>query len=359
VIRPLAPLLVAAAALAGCGSDAPITGGGRVVGDAVTVYSSLPDPGEGVGHDMVDAEKLALLQEDGMGGGLDVNFVSLDEGSSAAAAARAAEAAIRDPQVMAVIGGLRSQTAMTSIPLLNAAGVLQVSPGAGYAGFTDPVSPDEPERWYPSGRVTFDRMIGDDAEQAAALLAAARRASGGGRVAVEAEAGRFSEALAAELRDADAEDPRVRLVADPARADAVIYAGTDVESAAGVTEALAREAPQATLVLPDELTRAGIADRLAPAARRRAVLVSSAPEPGSTPALREFESAFAERFGRPPGPYAVLGYDALRRVLAAMNRAGSRSNLRRVVIDAWFDLPPVPKRFTAFRPRAGGPQYVR
>jgi branched-chain amino acid transport system substrate-binding protein len=342
-------LVVFLAVLAGCGSDAPVTGGGRVVGDAVTVYSSLPDPGRGVGRDLVEAEKLALLEADGEAGGLDVNFVSLDEGSSPAAAASAAEDAIRDPQAIAVIGALRSQAALTSVPLLNAAGYLHVSPGAGYAGFTEPIAPGEPERWQPSGRITFDRMIADDEAQAAALLAAARRA-GGSRVAVEAEAGKVAEALVAAVRRADADDPRVRLVADPERADAVIYAGADLESAAGVTEALSREAPGAALVLPDELTRAGIAGRLAPAARRRAVLVSSAPEPGSTPELREFEAAFAERFGRRPGPYAVLGHEAMRRVLEAMNRAAPRANLRRVVIGAWFDLPPVEKRFTVFRP---------
>jgi branched-chain amino acid transport system substrate-binding protein len=283
--------------------------------------------------------------------------VSLDEGATPGKAAAAAEDAIRDPQVMAVVGGLRSQAAASSIPLLNAAGVLQVSPGAAYPGFTEPIAPGQPERWYPSGHVTFARTIGDDRAQAAALLAVARRA-GGPRVAVEAEAGRFAEALAAELRSADAADSRVRLVADPARADAVIYAGTDLESAAGVTEALAREAPGAAIVLPDELTRAGIADRLTPAVRRRAVLVSSAPEPGSAPELRDFETAFATEFRRRPGPYAVLGYQAMRRVLDALNRAGRRSNLRRAVIEAYFELPAPSERFTAFRPGPGGPRYL-
>jgi branched-chain amino acid transport system substrate-binding protein len=345
--RLLAPLLAAAAVPAGCGSDAPTTGGGRVVGDAVTIYSSLPDPGRGAARDMVDAQKLALLQADGQAGGLDVNFVSVDEGSPGAdtppgVAASAAEDVIRDPQVIAVIGTLRSQTAMTSIPLFNAAGILHVGLGAGYAGFTAAAAPGEPDRWYPSGRITFGRMIGDDEAQAAALLAAAGR----GRVAVEAEADRFAQALAGSIADSAA-----RLVADSARADAVIYAGTDLESAVGVAEGLARENPDARLVFPDELTRAGIGDRLARPARRRAVLVSSAPEPGSTPELREFETAFAAEFGRRPDPYAVLGWRAMRRVLAAMDRAGNRSNVRRAVIDAWFEAPPAP---TSFREAPSG-----
>jgi len=101
------------------------------------------------------------------------------------------------------------------------------------------------------------------------------------------------------------------------------------------------------------------------------VLVSSAPEPASTPALRIFEAAFREQFGRAPGPYAAVGYEAMRGVLAAIRRAGARAGSRQAVIDAYFDpaatrgsllgasrLTPSggrePAAFTAFRPGAAG-----
>ena len=90
------------------------------------------------------------------------------------------------------------------------------------------------------------------------------------------------------------------------------------------------------MILPDALTRAGVAGRLSPAARRRAVFISSAPEPGSTPELRRFEAAFRERFGREPGPYAAVGYEAMRSVLAAIAEAGPRAGSRQAVIDAYF-----------------------
>ena len=258
--------------LAGCGPErGAITAGGRIFGDNLTVYTSVPDPATGLGRDMVDASKLAIAQAGGRAGDFGINFVAVDEGSPAhpdppIVAARAAERTIRDTQVIAVVGALRSDTAMTSLPLFNAAGLLLVSPGAGYPGFTSAVAPGEPERWYPSGRRTFGRLIGDDREQARALVAAA----GDGTVAIESEAGEAAAALADAVRT-EAGD---RVVEDPARAGAVIYAGSDVDSAA----AFARQTPRATLVFPDELTRAGLARRLAPAARRRAVFVSSAPE---------------------------------------------------------------------------------
>jgi branched-chain amino acid transport system substrate-binding protein len=354
-MRLPAAILLAAAALAGCGDRTAIDAGGRVIGDNLTVYSSLPDPGRGVGRDMVDAQKLAIAQAGGRVAGFGINFVSVDEGAPGADAppavtGAAAEQVIRDPQAIAVIGALRSDTAMTTLPLFNAAGFLLVSPGAGYPGFTAPVAPGEPEFWYPSGERTFARVVGDDDEQAHVLLAAAGRA-GGGRVAVETGPGRAARGLAAALRRADADDDRVHIV--DGRAAAVIYAGTDVRSA----ESFARRARGAALVFPDELTRAGLARRIAPAARRRAVMVSSAPVPGSTPELRSFAAAFDERFGRRPDPYAVLAWRAARRVLDAVDAAGRRANVRRVVVQRALALPRADDGFTAFRVRAGRRAY--
>ena len=338
MIRRLAAL-AAVAALVGCGSDrSTIERGGRVVGPNLTIYSSVPRPGEGLGRDLVDAEKLAIAQAGGRARDFGINFVSIDEGplgrdAPVKVAAASAEQVIRDPQAIAVIGTLRSDTALTTVPLLNAAGVLQVSLGAGYPGFTDPIAPGEPEHWFPSGHPTFAREVGDDVDQASALVRAAGR-----RVAIESEAGKVPEALADAVRAAGGE----RIVDDLARADGIVYAGTDVRSAIGVAESLARENPRARIVFPDELTRAGIARQLPRAVRRRSVFVTSAP-----PADRAFADAFAAQYGRRPDPYAVLGYRAMQRVLQAIEAAGPRARLRRVTIDRFLALPAPPTRFSA------------
>ncbi len=325
--------LAAVALLAGCGFDkGTIEQGGRVNGPNLTIYSSLPQPGHGVPRDIVDAEKLAIAQGGGKAGGFGINFVSISEGppdrdAPAKVAGIAAEQVIHDPQVAAVIGTLRSNTALTSVPLFNAAGILQVTLGAGYPGFDGPIAPGEPEHWFPSGHKTFARMVDNDTAQAQVLVRA------GKRVAVEAEAGKPSEALADALRDAGAVD-------DPARADAIVYAGTDVRSAVGVAESLAREHPRAKIVFPDELTRAGIAAKLPRRVLRRAVFSTSAPARDAT-----FEAAFKQQFGRTPDPYAILGWEAMRRVLQAISHAGPRAHLRRVVIERYFALPPVSHGF--------------
>jgi branched-chain amino acid transport system substrate-binding protein len=346
-MRALA-VLAAACVLAGCGSErSAVTAGGRVVGDNLTIYASVPELGGGVGRDMVDASKLAIAQAGGRAGDFGINFAAIDEGPLGAPAPRrrtgaAAEQVIRDAQVIGVVGAVRSDAALTSLPLFNAAGILLVSPGAGYAGFTAPVAPGEPERWYPSGRDTFARVIGDDLAQAEALVRAAP-----GRVAIEVEAGK----VAAELAEAAREAAGDRLVEDVRRADSVIYAGSDVQAAQSFAESFR---PRATMVFGDELVRAGLAERLT---RRRTVFVTAAPEPGSTAELREFEAAFEEEFGRVPDPYAVLAWRATSGILEAIEAAGTRGNVRPEVAERYLARPPRPEPFIEFRLRGGRRVY--
>ena len=180
----VAAVLLGAAGAAGCGSALEdVSRGGKVAGSTRSVYSLLQEPGRGAGRDMVDAEKLAIRERRGTAGPYTINFLSIDEGApdgrdGAKESAAAMREAIADPQVTAVIGPTGSDTARSAVPLLNAAGILEVTPGAGYPGFTDALGPGEPERWQPSGRITLARLTGDDAAQARAIVRAARQATG-------------------------------------------------------------------------------------------------------------------------------------------------------------------------------------
>ena len=323
-MRRLAAALAVAVVVAGCGSSAGITDGGTIIGRTVTVYSLLPAPGvAGPARDVRDGEKLALAQAGGRAGAYSVNYVSLDERSPAGAAA-AARQAISDPQVVAVIGSLESAEALVSIPLLNAAGILQVSPGAGDPGLT--VGDDH----YPAGYRSFARVVGDDRDQAAALV---RAAGDDGPVYLEAEATPAGRRLAAAVRAAGS---GVRFTTSARAARTVIYAGEDVATAMGVLRALAREAPRARLLVPDAIVRAGLAARVRGAALARVEVVSAAPAPDASPALRRFAAEFRSRFGREPGPYAAVGYEAMRGVLSAVTRSGADAGRRRTVIDTYF-----------------------
>jgi len=299
------------------------------VGETLSVYSTLPTPLEGAGRDAADGQRLALLEAGGRAGAYAINFALVEESGEdpEAAAAAAAREALADPQVVAVIGGLDSTAARVQASLLNAAGILFVSPGAGDPGLTCGVAPGLPERYQPAGAPAFARLVPDDRALARALVEAAGR----GRIAVESEAGEDARRLAREVRALVGP----RLVADARRATAVVYAGEDPESAAGVAEALRREAPAARVVLPDALVRSGVQARLDPATRERAVLVASAP-----PAPPRLQAAFRARFGRAPGPGAVVGYEAMRSVLDAVRRTGEDAARRSAVIAAYLSGRP-------------------
>jgi hypothetical protein len=133
--RRLTALAALALALAGCGqSVGGIAGGGKVIGRTVTVYSVTREP-SGTNRDFVDGEKLALADAHGRAGGLSVNFSSLDLGDGRAhEAATAARRAINDPQIIAAIADATDVT----VPLFNAAGILQVAPGGDLALAEDP-----------------------------------------------------------------------------------------------------------------------------------------------------------------------------------------------------------------------------
>lgn len=287
-------LTVAVALLAGCGGGAAIERGGRVPGEILTVYTLVPDTAGGA--DLVRGAKLALARAGGRVGTLTVQFASAFEPDGTEAIAVAVRDVVRDTGTIAVIGDLDRRTAAVSAPLLNAVGLLHVSPLA-------------PVRFpAPSGRRTFFAIGATPATQAEAIVRAARKP-----IAVETEAG--SEALATAIRGYAG-----RTVAT-ARARTVVYAGTDPVAARGVIDGVLRESRRARVITPAPV----------PARPRVRVLRTGTP-PG-----------FADAFpGVPAGPYARAGFDAMNAVLDALRRAGRRAQTRSAVIRAF--RPPAPTR---------------
>ncbi len=89
-----------------------------------------------------------------------------------------AQAYASNPDVIGVIGTYNSGCAQIEIPILNRAGVPMVSPGNTYVCLTQPsrslCSPDEPGRYYPTGKRNYARVVPNDAVQGAGLASFAR-----------------------------------------------------------------------------------------------------------------------------------------------------------------------------------------
>ncbi|MDP9228791.1 MAG: ABC transporter substrate-binding protein, partial [Actinomycetota bacterium] len=190
----------------------------------MAVYVSLPlsGPRQADGADAADGARLAWEQAGESAGELEVRAHFLDDAGGSrwdpVAVGRNARSAVQDASTAAYIGELESQPTRASLPITNRAGIAQISPGAGGVDLTRAVEgyPDSPDRYRPSGKASFARVIPDDAAQAAAAADWAAEL-GPGRAATVAEQSPFGELTVAEFENA-AREVGVEIVEPGARA---------------------------------------------------------------------------------------------------------------------------------------------
>ena len=105
--------------------------------------------------------------------------MSLDDATAAAgkwepgATSADARKAAQDKSTIAYLGEFNSGASAISIPILNEAGILQISPSNTAVGLTRSEGADkgEPDKYYPSGKRTYGRVVPADHIQAAAQVA--------------------------------------------------------------------------------------------------------------------------------------------------------------------------------------------
>ena len=102
----------------------------------LTVYSSLPLSGAGKPQSqaIVQGARLAVEEAGGMAGATSIRYVSLDDATARAGAwtpqrtAKNAVRAAQDGSTIAYIGEFNSGASAVSMPILNEAGIAQISP---------------------------------------------------------------------------------------------------------------------------------------------------------------------------------------------------------------------------------------
>src|SRR5215212_9235556 len=171
--------------VAACGDDDDEgdTGGGGegISGNSLTIYSSLPLQGTSKGQSeaVINGEKLALKQAGNKVGDFTIKYVSLDDSTAQnpgtadeAQTAQNARKAVQDKGTIFYLGEFNSGGTKVSLPILNKAGIPQISPSNTYVGLTTnkPGSePGEPQKYYPTGERTYARVVPADDIQGAAL----------------------------------------------------------------------------------------------------------------------------------------------------------------------------------------------
>jgi branched-chain amino acid transport system substrate-binding protein len=294
----------------------------------VTVYVSLPltGPFGPEGRDAADGARLALEQAGGRAGDLEVRASYLDDARGGvwdpAAVGENARAAAQDSSTAAYIGELSSQPTRASLPITNDAGIAQVSPTAGAIDLTQPADgyPDSPDRYRPSGEVTFARIVPSDE---ALARGAAQRLAELGVERAWLQAGQdepWVQLMADRFRD-EARADGLQL-ADPAKNR--IQPGEAWVAISGDGEF---GGDRAIPVIDVELSDGSFA-------------VVSVQDPEVLPPPgRELAAAFRERFGREPEPEAAYGYEAMSAVLAAIEgRDTDEDSFRAGVTAALLEL---------------------
>jgi branched-chain amino acid transport system substrate-binding protein len=334
----------------------------------VAIYSSLPlhGPDAGEGAAVQDGIRLALAQASERAGRFRVSYHALDAarpGAGAWSAAQVehnAEAASADTRAVYYIGELTSAASEVSMPVLNDAHLAQVSPTATAVGLTthDPgAGPDEPQRYQPSGHgETFLRIVPNDAVEAAADLEAMHGA-GCSRATVAYEPSSYGIGQALTLQQLGA-DYRLRVTIAPAvgaaeaaafartlRSDRIKcfeYAGTSVDSAVALTDAVHDALPTVKLFVPHPLctpafTEQGLGGVTPGAALVLECTTIMAPV-DAYPGGRVFSAAYRARYGAPASSPALFGYEAMRLGLSTIASLGSRGDERAAVVSALFEL---------------------
>jgi branched-chain amino acid transport system substrate-binding protein len=353
-----------AATLAGCGGVATAPAADNV-GSQLTVYSSLPlqGPSAPISEQIVGGEKLALSDAGGHVGPFTVSLVSLDDSSPTSGewepgvTAENAKAAAQDTTTIAYIGDYNSGATAVSLPLTNAAGILQVSPASPYVGLTSSLdaNQDEPQRFYLTGKRTFGRIAPGDPVQAATQVALLRRL-GVRRLFVLADQDPFDDPLA-QIVASDAAASGIKVegndtiqilpgasfkgeVAKIAASDsqAVFVSATATSEAAQLLRELHSADPGLDLLAANTMLNSVFTERLADAENATfigtPVLAPALYPPSARHVLREYK----RHFGATPGLYVLYGYEAMSVVLAAIRAAGAHGDDRQRVIEEFFAI---------------------
>jgi branched-chain amino acid transport system substrate-binding protein len=346
----LVAVLVTAVCLTGCGSaQRP---GDRISGKSLTIYFSGPLRGaSSVGAEAaLNGARLALAEAHGRVGSDRIVLKALDDSTAQSdgwdpnQTTVNARLAAQDPTTIGYLGEFNSGASAIAIPLLNRAGITQVSPASTAVGLTSGgpgASPGEPGKYYPTGTRTFARVLPSDAIEAGALVRLEQ--SRGCHAAFVLQDGEVDgedlaltfvlTAQAAGLRvlgvqafQREATDyGSLATSVAQSGADCILISAIDESSAAQLTRQLAPALPHATIFASNGLadssytdpSRGGIPLSLDPRVLITSATLGAASYPASGQA---FLAAYSRRFGAPEPP-AIFGYEAMSLMLSAVVRA--------------------------------------
>ncbi len=260
---------------------------------------------------------------------------------------------------MLYIGELDSDASAVSIPILNEAGIAEISPASTYAGLTTAlpgVASGEPMKYDPTGTPTFLRLVPIDSIQGAADLIATKQA-GCQKVAIADDGSLYGSGLATLLQleksrygvtiaASTTVDPRASTFDSYAATiaatgtDCVFFAGRVSAGAVALIESVHAALPTAKIFGGDGICTSSFMNPRQGGVPRAigSLLQCTAPPPGphGLASQRAFLKAYLARYGDAhPDPYAEYGYEAMKLgldTIAGLRRRGDQRSAVRAAL---------------------------
>ncbi|HVA50086.1 MAG TPA: branched-chain amino acid ABC transporter substrate-binding protein [Pirellulales bacterium] len=360
--RSAIPILILLAGLA----LAPLVGSplGQQRPGIIKIVSSLPRTGsvKSQTDSIVGGIRLAFEEANWQAGGFRIEYFDWDDATAAAGQWTAeaeianAQRAVLDPDVMIYMGTYNSGAAKISMPTLNRAGLLMISPINTWPGLTKPGrgDPGEPDIYRPTGRITFARVVPTDDLQGP-LGADWARDVGARRVFILDDTEVYGRGIATlfdercreigltvlghESIDAKAQEFKSLMTSIKALGPDLVYFGGTTQSKAGqLAKDMVAVGLSCKLMVPDAcmeeaFIRSAGADNLN---GRCYVTFAGLPPRHLRGPGQKFVEKYQARYGILPEAYAIYGYEGAKVALAAIQRAGRKD--RRAIIDACLSI---------------------
>ena len=352
--------------VAACGDDDDGGGGGGTAsGDTLTIYSSLPLQGDSrpQSEDVVRGMELALEKSGGKAGNFTIKYTSLDDAVAATGkwepgkVSENARKAVSDDKTIAYLGEFNSGASAISIPLINEAGILQVSPANTYVGLTrsEGAEKGEPQKYQPSGTKTFGRVVPADHIQAAAQVSYMKdegvtklyilndkEVYGKG---VADQVAKIAGEQGIEVLGNDGIDTKAanfRSLASKiqsAGADGFFFGGITQNKGVQVFKDVNAANPDIKMFGPDGVAESPFTEKLGAKVEANVFITNPTLDPKEyPPAAQDFFTEFKAKYGKDPEPYAIYGYEAMSITLEAIKNAGENANDRQAVVDEFFKI---------------------
>lgn len=328
---------------------------GSAAGDpnVIKIVSSLPRTGSAKAQTdtIVNGIKIALAEADYRAGEFKIVYADWDDATAGAgqwtAEAETANAAraVRDPDVMVYIGTYNSGAAKISMPILNRAHLLMVSPANTWPGLTKPDKgdPGEPDIYRPTGEVSYLRMVPTD-DQQGPLGAAWAKEMGVRRVYVlddnevygkgiatlfiEACQDLGIEVLGHESIDAKAQEFKTLMATIKAERPDMIYFGGTTQSKGGqIAKDMVAVGLDCKLMVPDACYEEAFIESAGEdnLNGRCYVTFGGLPPEQLTGPGKAFVDSYQKQYGGMPEGYAIYGYEAAKVAIEAITLAGVKN----------------------------------